>query len=98
MSKISEFTKRSGIVEPWASLIQKDSKKAEWLTPKGAAYADKASAIEVEEVEEEEVVPVSKPVVEPTPPVAENTPEPVVEETPTTEEETTDEETPVEEE
>lgn len=91
MSKISEFTKRSGIVEPWASLIQKDSKKAEWLTPKGAAYADKASAIEVEEVEEEEVVPVSKPVVEPTPTL-------VVDETPATEEETTDEETPVEEE
>lgn len=90
MSKISEFTKRSGIVEPWASLIQKDSKKAEWLTPKGAAYADKASAIEVEEVEEEEVVPVSKPVVEPTP-------TPVVEETPATEEEAT-EETPIEEE
>lgn len=91
MSKISEFTKRSGIVEPWASLLQKDSKKAEWLTPKGAAYADKSSAIEVEEVEEEEVVPVSKPVVEPTP-------TPVVDETPDTEEETTDEETPVEEE
>jgi hypothetical protein len=91
MSKISEFTKRSGIVEPWASLLQKDSKKAEWLTPKGAAYADKASAIEVEEIEEEEVVPVSKPVVEPTP-------TPVDEETPATEEETTDEETPIEEE
>jgi hypothetical protein len=91
MSKISEFTKRSGIVEPWASLLQKDSKKAEWLTPKGAAYTDKASAIEVEEIEEEEVVPVSKPVVEPTP-------TPVDEETPATEEETTDEETPIEEE
>lgn len=98
MSKISEFTKRSGIVEPWASLIQKDSKKAEWLTPKGAAYADKASAIEVEEIEEEEVVPVPMPVVEPTPPVAEPNLTPVVEETPATEEETTDEETPVEEE
>lgn len=92
MSKISEFTKRSGIVEPWASLIQKNAKKADWLTPKGAAYKDKASAIEVEEVEEEVVEQKSTPVVEPTP-------APVVEENKESEvEETADEETPAEEE
>lgn len=91
MSDLSEFTKRSGIVEPWASLIQKNAKKADWLTPKGAAYKDKASAIEVEEAEEEVTEQETAPVVEPTP-------SPVDEEAPATEEETIDEETPTEEE
>lgn len=92
MSDLSEFTKRSGIVEPWASLIQKNAKKADWLTPKGAAYKDKASAIEVEEAEEEVTEQETTPVVE-------HTPSPVDEETQAPEEEeTTDEETPTEEE